>query len=156
MICNKDSGRFANSCLYFLLSLNFHVFPVVLVHLSRPRVVRRLSVVNLSHFRLLLRNPWMELNPSCQEARSQRPIPCLCFSGRSENQDDRICLWLADTFLTCPLKPLNAIQRYLARRSQRYLPSVCFFSGQSKNQGGRLGLWLAETILTSPNSLNGI
>ena len=35
------------------------------------------------------------------------------FSGRSEKQDGRPGLWLAETFSTSPLKPLNGIQRNL-------------------------------------------
>ena len=72
--------------------------------------VRRPSVVNFSHFRLLW-NRWTEFNETWQEARSQRPLPSLCFSGRSEKQDGRPGLWLAETFSTSPLKPLNGIQR---------------------------------------------
>ena len=67
----------------------------------------------LRHFRLLLWNRWTEFNETWQEARSQRPLPCLCFSGRSEKQDGRPGLWLAETFPTSPLKPLNGIQRNL-------------------------------------------
>ena len=67
----------------------------------------------LRHFRLLLWNRWIEFNETWQEARYQRPLPRLCFSGRSEKQDGRPGLWLAETFLTSPLKPLNGIQRKL-------------------------------------------
>ena len=67
----------------------------------------------LRHFRLLLWNLWTEFNETWQEARSQRPLPSLCFSGRSEKQDGRPGLWLAETFSTSPLKPLNGIQRNL-------------------------------------------
>ena len=35
----------------------------------------------LRHFRLLLWNRWTELIETWQEARSQRPLPSLCFSG---------------------------------------------------------------------------
>ena len=35
-------------------------------------------------FRLLLWNRWTEFNETWQEARSQRPLPSLCFSGQSE------------------------------------------------------------------------
>ena len=75
----------------------------------RPSVVR-LSVVNFSHFRLLLWNRWTEFNKTWQEATSQCPLPSLCFWGRSEKQDGRPGLWLAETFSTSPLKPLNGIQ----------------------------------------------
>ena len=67
----------------------------------------------LRHFRLLWRNRWTEFNETLQEARSQHPLPSLCFSGRSEKQDGRPGLWLAETFSTSPLKPLNWIQRNL-------------------------------------------
>ena len=67
----------------------------------------------LRHFRLILWNRWREFNETWQKARSQRPLPSLCFSGRSEKQDGRPDLWLAETFLTSPLKPLKGIQRNL-------------------------------------------
>ena len=67
----------------------------------------------LIHFRLLLWSRWTEFNKTWQEARSQRPLPCLYFSGRSYKQDGRPGLWLAETFSTSPLKPLNGIQRNL-------------------------------------------
>ena len=41
----------------------------------------------LRHFRLLLLNRWTEFNETCQEARSQCPLPSLCFSGPSENKN---------------------------------------------------------------------
>ena len=67
----------------------------------------------LRHFRLLLWNRWTEFNETWQEARSQSPLPSLCFSGRSEKQDGRPGLWLTETFSTSPLKPLNRIQQNL-------------------------------------------
>ena len=68
----------------------------------------------LKHFRLLLWNRSTEFNETWQEARAQRPLPSLSFSGRSEKQDGRPGLWLVWTFSTSPLKPLNRIQRNLA------------------------------------------
>ena len=62
---------------------------------------------------LLLWNRWTEFNKTWQEARSQCPLPCLCFSGWSENQDGRPGLRLAETSSSSPLKPLNRIQRNL-------------------------------------------
>ena len=44
----------------------------------------------LRHFRLLLWNRWTEINETWQEARSQRPLPSLCFSGRSVNKNVRL------------------------------------------------------------------
>ena len=65
------------------------------------------------HFQLFLWNRWIEFNKTWQEPRSQYPLPGLCFSGWSEKQDSRPVLWLAETFLTSPMKPLNRIQRNL-------------------------------------------
>ena len=67
----------------------------------------------LRHFRLLLWNRWTEFDETWQEARSQCPLPRLCFLSRSEKQDGRPGLRLAKTFSTCTLKPLNRIQRNL-------------------------------------------
>ena len=75
--------------------------------------VVRPSVVNFSHFRLLLWNHGTELNKTWQKARIQHPLPSLCFKGRSQKQDGRPGLLLAETFSSSPLKPLNGIQRNL-------------------------------------------
>ena len=47
------------------------------------------------------------------QARSQCPLPSLCFVGRSEKQDCRPGLWSAETFSTSPLNLLNGIQQNL-------------------------------------------
>ena len=83
----------------------------------------------LRHFRLLLWNRWTEFNETWQEARSQRPLPSLCFSGRSEKQDGRPGLWLAETFSTSPLKPLNGIQRNLTGSNISTLSTKFVFFG---------------------------
>ena len=117
------------------------------------RVVRRpssvslpTSVVNFSHFRLLLWNRWTELKETWQEARSQHPLPSLCFFlGRWEKQDGCPGLWLAETFSTSPLKPLNGIQRNLTgSKISTSSTKFVFFSGRSEKQDGRPGLWLAK------------
>ena len=75
---------------------NGPIFFCFLVYLSRrlkctivimrcPYSVRP-SVVNFSHVRLLLWKRWTELNETLQEARSQRLLPSLCFSDRSEKK----------------------------------------------------------------------
>ena len=93
-------------------------------------VVRRPSVVvNFSHFRLLLWNRLTEFNETWQEARSQRPLPSLCFSDRSEKQDGRPGLWLAETFSTSPLKSLNGIKRNLIGSKISTSSTKCVFFG---------------------------
>ena len=80
---------------------------------SALSVVRPSLWHKLLHFGLLLWNRWADFNETWQKARSQRPLPSLCFSGWSEKQDGRPGLWLAETFSTSSLKPLNWIQRNL-------------------------------------------
>ena len=111
----------------------------------------------LRHFRLLLWNRLTEFNKTRQKARSLRPLPSLCFSGRSEKQDGRPGLWLAETFSTSPLKPLNGIQWNLTVSKISKSSTKFVFFGLIGKQDVRPGLWLAETFSTSPvKPLNGI
>ena len=89
------------------------LYQVCVFRADRKNKMAALASDWLRHFRLLLWNRWTEFNETWQEARSQRPLPSLCFSGRSEKQDGCPGLWLAETFLTSPLKPLNRIQQNL-------------------------------------------
>ena len=86
------------------------LYQVCVFRADRKNKMAALASDWLRHFRLLLWNRLMEFNESWQEARSQCPLPSLCFSGRSEKQDDCPGLWLAETFSTSPLKPLKGIQ----------------------------------------------
>ena len=98
----------------------------------------------LRHFRLLLWNRWTEFNETWQEARSQRPLPSLCFSGRSEKQDGHPGLWLAETFLTSPLKPLNGIQQnFIGSKISTSSTKFVFFGPIRKNKMAALASdWL--------------
>ena len=89
------------------------LYQVCVFRADRKNKMAALASDWLRHFRLLLWNRRTEFNETWQEARSQRPLPSLCFSGRSEKQDGRPGLWLAETFSTSPLKPPNGIQRNL-------------------------------------------
>ena len=112
----------------------------------------------LRHFRLLLWNRWTEFNETWQEARSQHPLPSLCFADRSEKQDGRPGLWLAETFFDFSSETAERNSTKLDRKQylKVLLPSLCF-SGRSEKQDGRPGLWLAETFSTSPlKPMNGI
>ena len=89
------------------------LYQVCVFQADRKNKMAALASDWLGHFRLLLWNRWTEFNETWQEARSQRTLPSLYFSGRSEKQDGRPGLWLAGTFSTSPLKRLNGIQRNL-------------------------------------------
>ena len=73
------------------------------------------------------------------------PFTKFVFLGRSENQDGRHGLWLAETFLTSPLKLLNGIQGNLTG-IKISTSSTKFVSRRSEKQDGCPGLWLAETF----------
>ena len=98
--------------LYRKVDLNV-LYQVCVFRADRKNKMAALASDWLRHFRLLLWNGWTEFNETWQEARSQRPLPRLCFSARSEKQDGCPGLWLAETFSTSPLKPLKGIQRNL-------------------------------------------
>ena len=91
------------------------LYQVCVFQVDRKNKMAALASDWLRHFWLLLWNRWTKFNQTWQEARSQRPLQSLCFSGRSEKQDGRPGLWLAEIFSTSPLKPLNRIQRNLTR-----------------------------------------
>ena len=66
----------------------------------------------LRHVRLLLWNCWIEFNETWQEARSQR-TPQVCVFRADRKNKMAALAWLAETFSTSPLKPLNGIKRNL-------------------------------------------
>ena len=117
-------------------------------------------------FRLLW-NHWTEFNETWQWARSQRRLPSLYFSGRSEKQNGRPSLWLdalsvvRSSSLTFHIfdfswnRYTEFNETWQEARSQRHLPSLCF-SGRSEKQDYSPGLWLAKTFSTSLKPLNGI
>ena len=89
------------------------LYQVCVFQADRKNKMATLASDWLRHFQLLLWNRWTEFKETWQEERSQCPLPSLCFLGRSEKQDGCPGLWLAETFSTSPLKPLNGIQRNL-------------------------------------------
>ena len=98
--------------LYRKQDLNV-LYQVCVFRAGRKNKMAALASDWLRHFQLLLWNRWTEFNETWQEARSQSPLPSLCFSVRPEKQDGHPGLWLAETFSTFPLKPLNRIQQNL-------------------------------------------
>ena len=126
------------------------LYQVCVFRADRKNKMAALASDWLRHFQLLLWIRWTEFNETWQEARSQRPLPSLCFSGRSENKMAALaCDWLRHFRLLLWNSWTEFNETWQEARSQRPLPSLCF-SGRSEKQDGRPGLWLAETFLTSP------
>ena len=68
---------------------------------------------------------------------------------KKKKKNGRPGLWLAETFSTSPLKPLNGIRQNLTR-SKDFASSTKFvFFGPIEKKDGCLGLWLTETFSTS-------
>ena len=111
-VFSSETAERNSTKLYRKQDLNV-LYHVCVFRADRKNKMAALASDWLRHFRLLLWNRWTEFNQTLQEARSQRPLPSLCFSGWSEKQDGRPGLWLAETFSTSPLKPQNGIQRNL-------------------------------------------
>ena len=90
----------------------------------------------LRHFQLLWTR-WTELNKTWQEARSQRPLPSLFFSGRSKKNNMAALAsdWLRHFRLLLWNRWTELNKTWQEARYQRPLPSLCF-SG-----------WSEETIL---------
>ena len=133
------------------------LYQVCVFRADRKNKMAALASDWLIHFRLLLWNPWTEFNETWQEARSQYPLPSLCFSGRSEKQDGRPGLWLTETFSTSPLKPLNGIQRNLTGSKISTSSTKFVFFGPIGKTRWPPWVWLADTFSTSPlKPLNGI
>ena len=74
-------------------------------------------------FRLFLCIRWMDLNQPFQETRSQRSLPSLCFSYRSEDQDGCPGLWFADTFFDFSA----TVERNLMKLDRKQDLNICVF-----------------------------
>ena len=118
------------------------IMGILLVHLSQRLmctvvIIMRCpssAVVNFSHFWLLLWNWWTEFNKTDREGRSQRPLQSLCFSCRSEKQDGRPGLWLAETFSTSSLKPKRNSTKLVWKKDLNVLYQVCVFGAIRKTR----------------------
>ena len=72
------------------------LYQVCVFWADRKNKMAALASDLLRHFWLLW-NRWKEFHETWQEARSPCPLPSLCFSGWSENQDGCPGLWLVET-----------------------------------------------------------
>ena len=111
------------------------LYQVCVFRSNRKNKMAALASDWLRHFWLLLWNHWTEFNETWQEARSQRPLPSLCFSGPSEKQDGRPDLvWLRHFRLLLWNHWTEFNETWQQARSQRPLPSVCFLGISEKTR----------------------
>ena len=120
----------------------------------------------LRHFRLLLWNRWMKFNETWQEARSQRPLPSLCFFGwirKTRWPSWPLISW--DIFDFSSETAEQNSTKLDRKQDLNVLCQVCVFRADRKNKMAALAsdwlrhfrlflwnrcLWLAETFSTSP------
>ena len=143
-LCFSGGSEKQDGCPCLWLAETFSTSPLKLLNgiqrnMTGSKILTSSTKFWLRHFRLLLWNRWMEFNETWQESRSQRPLPSLCFSGWSEKQDGRPGLWLAETFSTSPLKPLNKIQRNLTRKQDLnvFIYQICVLGSYKNGHPGR-------------------
>ena len=93
------------------------IFVSSLIHIERSLIQLVSSLIQMEGYLILTSStfPLWPLNIIHWNMTGSRisALQSLCFSGRSEKQDDRPGLSLADTFSTSPLWTLNRIQRNL-------------------------------------------
>ena len=134
------------------------LYQVCVFRADRKNKMAALASDWLRHFRLLLWNRWTELNDTWLEARSQSPLPSLCFSGRSEKS--RWPPWPLigwDIFDFSSETAERNLTKLNGKQDLNVLYQVCVFRADRLKKDGRPGLWLAETFFTSPlKPLNGI
>ena len=150
--------------------------PKVQVHYCDHALsVVRLSFVYFSHFRLLWIR-WTEFAEKFIGSQNSTSSTKSVFFGligitrwpswnlnSSANIDfsetaEQNCpdLWLAYTFSTFSLKPLNGIQRNLTGSKNSKSATKFVFFGPIGKTRWPPGLWLAETFSSSLKALNGI
>ena len=113
------------------------------VRLSVCLSVRRPSVVNFSHFRLLLWNRWTELNQTWQQARSQRPLPSLCFWADRINKMTALASdWLRYFRLLPQNRWTEFNETWQEARFQRPLPSLCFWADRKNKMAALASDWM--------------
>ena len=134
------------------------LYQVCVFQVDRKNKMAALAYDLLRHFQFFLWNCWIEFKKTWQEARSQHPLPGLRFSGWSEKQYGGPVLWFAETFLTSPMKPLNAIQRNLTEsKFSTSSTKFVFFGADPKNNMAALASDWLRHILTFPlKPRNGI
>ena len=129
--------------LYRKQDLNL-LYQVCVFHADWKNKMAALASDWLRHFRLLLWNGWMEFNETWQEARSQCPLPSLCFLGRSEKQDGRPGLWFGwDIFDFSSESAERNSTKLDWKQDLNVLYQVCVFRADRKNKMAALASdWL--------------
>ena len=127
---------------------------VFFIPIGNPRL-SPWPLIGWNIFRLLLRNRWMHFDETWQETSPQRPLPSLCFSCRSEIQDCRPGLWLAETFFGFCSATAELILTKLDRKQfLNALYQFCVFRADRKSKMAVLASDWLKHFSTSPQPLN--
>ena len=109
------------------------LYQVCVFRADRKNKMAALASDWLRRFRLLLWNRWTQSNETWQDARSQRPLPSLCFVGRSVNKNFRLgrfhkkvahCTQVHNMW---PIGPVVMMRGDFRSRGQRSRSALFFF-----------------------------
>ena len=118
------------------------IYQVCVFRTDRKNKMAALASDWLIHFRLLLWNRWTEFNETWHEARSQRPLPSLCFQADRQNKMAALASdWLRHFRLlwNCWTEFNETWQE---ARSQSLLSSLCFRADQKNKMAAPTSDWL--------------
>ena len=125
------------------------LYQVCVFRTDRKNKMAALASDWLRHFRLLLWNHWTEFNETWQEARSQRPLPSLCFLADRKTRRLPWHLIGWDIFDFSSETAERNSTKLDRKQDLNILYQVRVFGADRKKQDGRPGLWLAEIFSTS-------
>ena len=129
------------------------LYQVCVFRADRKSKMATLASDWLKHFSSF-HNLWMDFDETWQEASPQRPLSSLCFSCRSEIQDCRPGLWLAETFFDF----FSAIAEWILTNldKKQVLNTLYQVCADLKSKIAALASdWLKHFSTSSPQPLNG-
>ena len=125
------------------------LYQVCVYRADRKNKMAALASDWLRHFRLPFWNHWTEFNETWQKARSLRPLPSLCFSGRSKKQDGRPGLRLRHFRLLLWNHWTEFNETWQEARSKRPLQVYVFRADRKNKMATPVSHWLIHFRLLS-------
>ena len=107
------------------------LYQICVFRADRKHKMAALTSDWLRNFRLLWWNRWMEFK-ELDRKQDLKVLYQICVYRADRKKNGRPSLWLAETFSTSSLKPLNGIQQNLTGNKISMSSTKCVFSGRSE------------------------